>query len=46
MGGSYKDHRIVGTMPDMFDDLEYGDGQKYEFEKKESKREKDDESTR
>ncbi len=32
MGGSYKDHRIVGTMPDMFEDLEYGDGQKYAFE--------------
>jgi len=32
MGGSYKDHRIVGTMPDMFDDLEYSEGKNYEFE--------------
>ncbi len=31
MGGNYKGFRVVGTTPDMFDKLEYRDGEKYRF---------------
>lgn len=31
LGDNYKGYRVVGTTPDMFDRLEYANGQKYEF---------------
>ena len=32
MGDTFKQHRVIGTTPDMFDELEYRDGKKYEFQ--------------
>ncbi len=32
MGDTFKQHRVIGTTPDMFDELEYMDGKKYEFQ--------------
>jgi putative ABC transport system permease protein len=31
MGGNYKGFRVVGTTPEMFDELEYRGGEKYRF---------------
>lgn len=31
MGGNYQGFRVVGTTPDMFDQLEYRGGEKYKF---------------
>lgn len=32
MGGNYKGFRVVGTIPEMFDELEYRHGEQYEFQ--------------
>src|SRR5262249_20865346 len=31
LGDVYGDARVIGTTPDMFDKLDYGNGRKYEF---------------
>jgi len=32
MGDTFKQHRVIGTTPDMFDELEYMDGKKYQLQ--------------